>query len=190
MNQDLHNELIARIDRREVERRAMWVLRGLLASNWAITDYQPGDGTRYKLCFTRMRRPSWAPTARFDNGFAEGYVVVSWLNHGAYQFDLLNPHAYHDFDYVGEKFNTKNLPSIYALGILFQEFTRIVRENDITIARVTENRVSFRGGPETFTYDVVKLVPIPVSPIDGQRHHNSSITDTRTSMEIGGWSRG
>jgi hypothetical protein len=102
--------------------------------------YQPGDMTRYKLVFAEVgispimdtppieyeRRPGAADVLNpvgagvFSPHEQEnGYVLVSWLEHGAYPFQLQRA-VIHHAGYVSGKFNHCPYASGVALAALFQ----------------------------------------------------------------------
>lgn len=116
---------------------AFEAIRGLVADGWAVVDYQPGDGTSYKLVLTRLQIPDSNPRAK-PEGHTWGckqdgtFVFVGWLDHGCYPFGLLSQDSYFDPGYVASKFDN-NMATGLALAALFNRIVEALKTERIVL---------------------------------------------------------
>lgn len=116
MTPELEEYIRTHIKAERVEAIAITVPAVLNTDGFGFFDYQPGDATSYKLTFTKMPLglPLWGTSG---NGT---WVMVSWMEHGAYPFQILNKGWTFDAGYVAEKLDpNRNYASGLALAALF-----------------------------------------------------------------------
>ncbi len=120
-----------------ITQSAYLAYRGLLADGLAFIDYQPGDGTSYKLTLTRIIAPlNIAPKAKPTGNIwgcrQDGsFVMVGWMDHGCYPFSLLDQDTYFDAGYVASKFDD-NIATGLALAALFNRIQEVHETSEVT----------------------------------------------------------
>lgn len=125
-----------------IEESAMLAVRGLMSKDGsAWVDYQPGNLTSYKLVMTRFwlskRLQAEHPQATKETAHGwglnadGGYIMLAWMEHGAYPFRVLQKGSHVDPGYLQGKFAPRcQWGDAIALSALLDRMTALCAEYD------------------------------------------------------------
>lgn len=95
-----------------------------------IINFEPGNATRYQLVFTPLNVAQGDELTGCDK---RTFVLVSYINHGAYPFRLLDPNGWPlDVGYVMEKFRCNEVTAEPLVGL----FNAVLGKTHASVSKV------------------------------------------------------
>lgn len=123
-----------RLNHAKIEQYALVAVDGLLTHGRVFLDYEPGNMTNYTLTMTRIEarepweivKPQLVAGCKNDGS----YVMVGYLEHGCYPFEILPKYGSFPIDpgYIQQKLGLRFGGDAEAVAVLFARIMAIHAE--------------------------------------------------------------